>query len=192
MIACVWWHKAHSQSGSGVEQYYYMSNKGSTINPRAWYQANSGWYVEGRYNYEAAKTGSVLAGKNFEKGGTVIYSLTPLAGVVVGKFNGIAIAENSTVAYRKFLVAVQTQYTFSLQNRQQNFLYGWADLSYRLTNRTSAGMSLQYTREEGMPAKADKGFFFKVELGKWELPLYFFNIENKEREMILGLIFTYK
>ena len=190
MIASVWWLKATCQSNTGLEQYYYMNNKAITISPKAWYQSSNGWYVEGRYNYEEVKTLSVFAGKTFEKNGDWSYAVTPLAGIVTGKFNGGAVAENATIGYRKFLFSLQTQYTFSIEDRHQNFLYGWADISYRLFSGLSAGMSLQQTSPVQSKAKTEKGFFIKTELGKWELPVYIFNINGNNRQIVAGLIYT--
>ena len=41
-------------------------------------------HLEGRYNYEAKKTGSVWAGYNLSGGSTIEWELTPMAGAVFG------------------------------------------------------------------------------------------------------------
>ena len=192
MMVFVWWHKATSQSNTGLEQYYYMNSKSITVSPIAWYQSRKGWYFEGRYNYEEAKTVSIYAGKTFEHQSTFSYAITPLVGIVTGKFNGAAVAENATIEYKKFMFSIQSQYTFSIENRAQNFIYGWADLSYLLFPGFSAGLSLQQTKPYREKVQSEKGFFLKAEFGKWEFPLYVFNVKSNERQIILGLNYTHR
>jgi hypothetical protein len=192
MIAFVWWHKAASQSHTGLEQYYYMDSKTITVSPKAWYQSKKGWYVEGRYNYEAAKTMSVCAGKSFERKAAFSYSITPLAGIVTGKLNGGALAENATIKYKKFLFSLQSQYTFSVEDPACSYVYGWADLSYPVFHGISAGVSVQQTKLYGKNGKSEKGFFLKAEFGKWEFPVYVFNVKGNERYIMLGLNYTYR
>jgi hypothetical protein len=183
----VWLHNAAAQSKAGLEQYCYMDNTSVTINPKAWYQFNKGWYVEGRYNYESAKTFSLLAGKTFEYKSTVAYAITPMAGFVTGKLNGVALAANTSVEYRKISFSLQSQYTFSIEDRACNFMYNWADLSYELSHFLSAGMSLQQTNLYRIKGTSDIGFFLKAAFGKWDLPVYIFNPTGDQRYMVLGL-----
>lgn len=187
MIAFVWWHNATAQSKAGLEQYCYMDNTSVTINPKAWYQSNTGWYVEGRYNYEAAKTLSLIAGKTFEYESTIAYSVTPMAGVVTGKLNGVALAANTSMEYRKFIFSLQSQYTFSIDDRACNFMYNWADLSYELSHSFSTGISLQQTNFYRTKGESEIGFFLKATFGKWALPVYIFNSAGNKRYAVLGL-----
>ncbi|MEO7767226.1 MAG: hypothetical protein ABIS01_07360 [Ferruginibacter sp.] len=192
MIVCGWWHKAVSQSQGGLEQYYYVDNKGVSITPIAWYQNEKGWYAEGRYNYEAEKTLSLYAGKTFENKAKVSYAVSAMMGVVIGKLNGASIAVNTDLDYKKLFFSLQSQYTFSLKDRNANFLYNWCDLGYRLSPGFSAGISLQQTNLYETIAASEKGFFVKAEFGRWAFPLYIFNISNNGRYAVMGLSFTWE
>ncbi len=187
MMLSGWWHNTSAQSKAGLEQYYYMDNKTVTINPKGWYQSKKGWYVEGRYNYEAAKTMSVMAGKTFDYTSAVSLSFTPMAGLVKGQLNGAAIAANTSIDYKKFLFSLQSQYTFSIQDKADNFMYNWADISYELLHNLSAGISLQQTNIYRCKGQSEIGFFLKEVFGKWELPVYIFNATGNERYMVVGL-----
>lgn len=192
MIACGWWHKANSQSNTGLEQYYYMNAEAITISPKAWYQFKNGWYLEGRYNYEEVRTGSVYIGKTFEHEAAFSYEITPMIGVVGGLINGGAIAENGTARFKKILLSLQSQYTFSIENCNKNFVYAWVDLSYDLFKGLSLGLSMQQTNLYQTKGRSERGFFLKAELGKWEFPVYIFNPSGNNRYMVLGLNYTYR
>ena len=99
-------HKADAQSKASLEQYYYMGNsKPIVVMPIADYQLKNNWYLEGRYNYEALKTGSVYIGKTFSHEGTVSYSFSPLLGTVIGQFNGGSAGEDLEVIYKNLSVS---------------------------------------------------------------------------------------
>ncbi len=176
-----------AQPKGGVEQYYYMNTRDVTINPRGWYQSAKGWYAEGRYNYEADKTFSMIAGKTFEYKAGVTCTVTPMAGFVAGQVNGAALAANTCIEHKKIALSVQSQYTLSWQNKNANFLYNWADLSYEVSRLLSAGVSVQQTNMYHCDRVRDMGIFFKAALGKLEIPVYYFMGEKNERYVVLGL-----
>src|SRR5215831_14345957 len=47
-------------------------------------------HLEGRYNYEAQKTGSAWIGWNLSGGDSVEWELTPILGAVFGELDGVA------------------------------------------------------------------------------------------------------
>lgn len=187
MTAFVWWHDATAQFKGGLEQYYFMKNKTIAVNPKAWYQSDAGWYVEGRYNYEAAQTGSVLAGKTLGYESDFSCYVTPMIGLVAGKFNGGVIGGNASAAYKKYEFSLQTEYAFSGEDKNCNFTYSWADLTYTVSKVFSAGLSLQKTRLYRSSVQAETGCFLKATFGKFELPMYIFNPFGRERYSVLGL-----
>ncbi len=50
---------------------------------------NNAWHIEGRYNYEAAKTGSVFGGYHFKTGNKLVLDITPMFGFAFGSVNGV-------------------------------------------------------------------------------------------------------
>ncbi len=181
-------HEANLQAQGGVEQYYYMGERRAlTFIPIAYYQTSSNWYIEGRYNFEALKTFSVYAGKTFEKEAALSYSASPVAGVVMGRFNGGSVGGNLEVDYKRFFFSSQLQYTFSMEDKTENFIYSWSDLSYQVLNNISGGFSVQQTNLYAVKYKLEKGIFLKALLGNWSFPLYVFSPFTKERYFVLGL-----
>lgn len=189
-IASGWWLKADCQSVSGTEMYYYMSNRSLSISSQLWYESAKGWYTEARYNYEAAKTISLYSGKTFGNESAFSYTVTPLAGVVAGQYNGGALACNGTVDYTKWSFSLQSQYTFSIQDKMENFIYSWAEIGYQVSGGFAAGVSLQQTKLYQAKSTTAQGLFIRGQYGRWQLPLYLFNIQQNDRQIVLGLTYT--
>ncbi len=182
------WHKGHTQTQGGAEQYYYMGERQTfTIVPIVYYETSKNWYIEGRYNYEALNTMSVYAGKTFGKKAAISYSASPVIGAVIGRFNGGSIGVNSEADYKKYFFSSQLQYTFSIKNKTENFLYNWSDFSYRALSNIYAGFSVQQINLYKERCKLEKGFFVKASFNNWAIPLYIFSPSSKERYFVLGL-----
>lgn len=183
-----WWHKAYTQIQAGVGQYMYMGEgQPFSLVSVVYCQTRKNWYLEGRYNYEALKTISLYAGRTFEKKSKLSYSLSPVIGAVIGRFNGGSVGANSECDYKKFFFSSQFQYTFSVHNRNDNFFYSWSDLSCLMANNIYAGISVQQTNLYKVKYKLEKGFFLKTIINRWTFPLYVFNPALKERYFVLGL-----
>lgn len=184
----LWHNAAQSQTHAGAEQYYYMGERQAfTFVPIVYFETSHNWYLEGRYNYEADKTMSVYAGKTFEKNSVVSYSASPIIGAVLGGFNGGSVGVNSEADYKKYFFSSQLQYTFSIKDKTQNFIYSWSDLSYQVLNNFYTGFSFQQTNLYKEQCKLEKGVFVKALFNKWSLPLYVFNPAARERYFVLGL-----
>jgi hypothetical protein len=192
MTVCVWWHKATAQTKAGLEQYYAVHKNAVSFMPILWCENNAGWYAEGRYNYEAANTFSLYGGKTFKKESVISSSLTGLLGAVAGEFNGGAVAANAEIEYKKFTLSFQSQYSFSVENKMDNFIYLWSDISFQTTYWLSAGLSLQQTKLYQTKVETEKGIFATARFGKWEFPIYIFNPDKNERYVLLGINFSWE
>jgi len=182
------WHNGHTQAKGGAEQYYYMGEKQTfTMVPVVYFQTSKNWYIEGRYNFEALNTMSVYAGKTFEKKAAVSYSVSPVIGAVMGRYKGGSLGVNGDADYKKYSFSSQLQYTFSIKDKTEDFLYSWSDLSYQAFDNISAGFSVQQTNVYKEQCKLEKGIFVKASFNRWTIPLYVFSPAAKERYFVLGL-----
>jgi len=182
------WHNAHTQTHAGAGQYYYMGQRQAfTFVPIVYVQTSRNWYIEGRYNYEALKTMSVYAGRTFEKKSAFSYSASPVIGAVLGRFNGGSIGINTEADYRKCFFSSQLQYTFSIADKRENFIYSWSDISYQASDNIYAGFSVQQTKVYKEQCKLEKGIFVKASFNKWTIPIYVFSPVAKERYFVVGL-----
>jgi hypothetical protein len=146
------------------------------------YSTAENWYTEARANYEAINSASLNFGKSFKKKALISYSVTPMAGLVVGAFTGGSVGANVEVGYKNISLCSQAQYTFSIENRATNFTYSWSDLTYQLKEWLSAGVSLQQTR-----GQFEKGILVRGAYKNFSIPLYVFNPAKSERYFVLGL-----
>jgi hypothetical protein len=192
MILLGLWHNTKGQQ-AGLEQYYYMgAYRDFTFVPVGYYQTTKNWYMEGRFNYEALNTLSLYAGKTFERKALFSYAASPIAGVVLGKMNGGSVGLNLQMDYRNFDFNTQSQYTFSIQQRSNNFIYSWSDLTYKLSEKFAAGLSLQQTKLYQLNGALEKGFLVKAAYKSWSFPLYIFKPESSERYFVLGLNYEWQ
>lgn len=181
-------HNGHTQAQGGAGQYYYMGEKQAfTLIPIVYYQTTKNWYMEGRYNYEALNTMSVYAGKTFEKKSQLSLAASPMLGVVIGKFNGGSVGVNSEADFKKYFFSSQLQYTFSVKDKAENFLYSWSDISYQAFSNFCAGFSLQQTNLYKDHCKLEKGIFVKAFFNKWTIPIYVFSPSASDRYFVLGI-----
>jgi hypothetical protein len=175
--------KGFCQENGTVEQNYYLGeNRPFCWAPVVGYRTPGDWYTEARGNYEAIGSASLYFGKTFRKKALISYSITPIAGLVAGSFNGGSVGVNFVMDYKKISFSSQSQYTFSTENRAINFTYSWSDLTYQLKGWMSAGVSLQQTK-----GLFEKGILVRGAYKNWSIPLYVFNPATRERYFVLGL-----
>ncbi|WP_419801412.1 hypothetical protein [Mucilaginibacter sp.] len=192
-ILCGLWHNLPAQSRAGVEQYYYMGNYQTfAFVPVVYYQSAKKWYAEGRFNYEALNTMALYGGKTFDKTGVISYTASPLLGIVLGEMNGGSVGLNLEADYHRLSFNTQSQYTFSAQQRTNNFVYSWSDLTYRVSGRFAAGASLQQTKLYHVNGAFDTGILLKPAYKSWAFPLYLFRPESKERYFVLGINYEWE
>ncbi len=118
-----------AQSSGGMEQYYYTHTGGTAAYvPMAYYNTAGNWYGEARYNFDDIETFSLYAGKKFSKKGNFSYSATPMIGGLVGRMNGASVGMNMEADFQKLFFTCQSQYSFSLEDRENKFFFNWSEL----------------------------------------------------------------
>ena len=100
-------------------------------------------HLEGRYNYEAKKTGSVWAGYNLSGGSTVEWELTPMAGVVIGATDGIAPGYKGSLTWRAFELYSESEYVIDMNTTSDSFLYNWSEWTLAPSERLRFGLVVQ-------------------------------------------------
>ena len=182
------YNKANTQSHGGFEQYYYSGNRGtSSIVPKVYYQSKNNWYGEVRYNYEELETFSVNIGKTFSKEGMISYSVTPIAGAMAGKLNGGSVGVNSELNYRNLFFSSESEYIFSTEGRNANFLFNWSELGYQVTGRIYTGLALQLTHVYKTANIWEPGIMVGFSFNKFTFPLYAFSPLTNKKYFVLGI-----
>jgi hypothetical protein len=180
--------KCKSQDHGGVQQYYYSGDGASSIVPKIYYQSNNNWYGDVRYNYEEMQTLSLNAGKTFSRHGNMLsYSITPVAGLVLGKLNGISIGTNVETDYRDLFFSAESQYTFSTGDRSRNLFFNWSECGYQFTNRIYGGMALQVTHYYDLKNIWEPGIMMGLTYRNWTFPVYFFSPFSSSMNFVTGI-----
>ena len=180
---------AAAQTKSGVESYHSLSrNQAYVWMPVLNYTNKHGFYGEARYNYEELQTGSLYAGKKFTGGKKINYSVTPMLGVVFGKYNGGSAAMNVDFEYERIFFSGQLQYTVNKENKEENFFYNWAEAAWQPLDWVYAGVSMQQIKLRNENLKSVPGLLLGFQINSITVPLYLFSPFNNERNLVIGLI----
>lgn len=177
-----------AQSKTSIEQYHVAGNNRNYMPMSiAHFQNDKKWYAEGRYNYEESETFSLYVGKTFSRENNLSYSLTPLLGGALGNFNGVSAGLNMDFDYNRFSFSGQSQYSFSTDQRADNFFYNWSELVYQPLGWLYGGVSVQNTHLYKTETVYEPGVLLGITFRNLTIPMYTFAPFKKNRYFILGL-----
>lgn len=176
-----------AQKNFGVDQDCYIYKNSNSFVPLIYYQTKNNWYTSFRYNYEETETFSFQFGKTFSKEGTVSYSLTPLAGMLAGKFQGLSIGTLAELEAGKFSFYTEPEYCIRFNNSAENFLYNWSELSIQPSKLFYTGIALQTIQYKKEPLYLEPGILFGITLKNFEIPLYLFRAPGSSNYFVVGL-----
>jgi hypothetical protein len=107
---------------------YVLPDEADFVQPT--FEADRGaLHLETRYNYEDRDSASVFAGANFEVGGKVKLTLTPMIGGLAGRTVGIVPGLETDLAAGPFEVYGEAEYVFDLDDHSSGYFYMWSELS---------------------------------------------------------------
>jgi len=133
------------------------------------------WHVEGRYNYEALRSGAGLAGVNVGWGQTVKLHVTPMVGLVFGDLDGLVPALRLTLAWWKLDFYAESETVIDFHDAGDSFFYAWSELGFTPVHWTRFGLALQRSRVFENSRDVQRGLFASVTLRFVTLALYEFN-----------------
>lgn len=136
---------------------------------------NNKLHLEARYNYEDIETFSAWGGYNFNGGKKIEYTITPMAGVVVGLSNGVAPGVEFTFTLNKFELYNESEYFIDLED-DNHFFYSWVDFTYSPTDWLWLGISGQRTRLYQTDLEIQRGLLIGAGYKSFELNTYVYNI----------------
>ncbi len=148
-------------------------------------------HLEGRYNYEALKTGSAWLGWNLAFGEEWKVGITPMVGGVFGEVLGVAPGFAFTLGWGPLALWCQGEYVFDLREASQSDAYVWSEFSVTGPEWLRVGLALQRTRVfetstefQGGPLV---GFFF------WKLSatVYLFAPGQQDQFVVLAAAGTF-
>jgi hypothetical protein len=145
-------------------------------------------HLEARYNYEDRETFSGWIGYKFSGGNdNFSYAFTPMLGGVVGLSKGIAPGLEMTLAYKNFELYSEMENLFDLSNKENNFYYNWADLTYSPLDWLWVGISGQRTRLYQTELDIQRGLLVGASVRRFEFTTYVYNVGFDDPFLILTL-----
>ena len=183
-----------SQSELNLDQYHIV-NPGQPYQymPVMHYQHARKWYAEARYNYEDAETFSLYLGKAITGGKSLNYSIVPMLGGSVGRFQGVSTALNIDMDYHKFFFSSQSQYSRSTIQYGEYFLYSWSEIGYQGLKWLYAGLSVQHTYDRLAGNELQPGMMIGFTFNKFTIPVYTFDpFNNNGRNFVVGVTMSWK
>ena len=145
---------------------------------------HGGLHLEGRYNYEGWKTGSVWVGWNTTVGGApradgagegLRLDATLMAGGVFGDTNGVAPGYEMTVAWKGFELYSEGEYVVDVEDTDNNYFYNWAQLGWSPWEWLTFGFASQRTRAYHTGLDVQRGPFVGFSYKSVALTVYVFN-----------------
>jgi hypothetical protein len=178
---------APTWSGSASLFTYVVPDEANFVQPSV--TLDRGWlHLEGRFNYEDLDTASMWIGRNFSVGERVTLEITPMAGVVVGNTDGVALGYSGSLAWRRLDLSSETEYVFTPESADR-FLYTWSELGWS-AGWFRGGLTVQRTRVYQTAFDIQRGVFAGITIGRAEVSTYLFNPDDSPT-VVVGVALTF-
>ena len=142
-------------------------------------------HLEGRYNYENLRTGSLWIGYNISAGKKLVFHLTPMIGGVFGRTTGVAPGFEASLEYKKIKASISNEYVFDTNHKSGNFYYSWPQLSYSPREWLRVGLVAQRTKAFQTKLDTQRGFLVGLVYKKAEFTTYVFNVGWTDPSVVL-------
>jgi hypothetical protein len=170
--------------------YYIIPGQENTLSLIA-YANHKALHLEGRYNYEDEKTGSVFAGWRFQTGNKLVFGVTPMIGLVVGNTDGAAPAMELDASYKIFDFYSETEYVVDFSGKENNFLYTWGTVGVTPFRKFRTGISYQRTKLYQSNFDIQRGIFAEYQFWKLTTGVYFFDPFSSSQFLVTTLSFEF-
>ena len=147
-------------------------------------------HLEGRYNYENQRTGSLWVGYNFSVGSTLALRVTPILGGVFGDTTGVAPGCEISLTYKRLTISSTQEYVFDTKDRSGNFFYSWPQLTYSPREWVHFGIVAQRTKAYHTDLDVQRGVLAGFTHKKITLTTYVFNAGWTEPTVVLEVVYS--
>ena len=147
-------------------------------------------HLEARYNYEERDTASVWGGWTFRGGKAFEWEITPIAGVVLGELDGVAIGYEGSLKWRSLELYSESEYVFDTSGSEGNFFYNWSELTVAPAEWIRLGLVAQRTRVYESDREVNPGLLVGFSYGSATATAYVLNPDDDATVIVsLGLEF---
>jgi hypothetical protein len=147
-------------------------------------------HLEGRYNYENQRTGSIWVGYNFTAGSTVQFRFTPILGGVFGETAGIAPGCEISLSYKRLTFSSSQEYVFDTKASSGSFFYSWPQLTYSPREWIHFGIVAQRTKAYHTGLDTQRGVFAGISHKKVSFTTYIFNAGWTDPTVVVELVYS--
>lgn len=156
------------------------------------FTADHDWlHLEGRYNYENQKTGSLWTGYNVIAGHELVLEATPMFGVVFGDTTGVAPGYELSLTYKRVELSSEGEYVFDTGNSNESFFYSWNELTYSPGEWCHTGFVEQRTRAYQTGLDVQLGVSLGFAYRKVDYTTYIFDAGWTDPTVVLALTYTF-
>ncbi len=150
---------------------YFFPEEADYLQPKM--TANRGsLHLESRYAYEDRNTFSLFAGRSATMGQAPRLEVTPMAGVVAGRTDGIAPGLELTLSWGPVELYSESEYMLAFGGAGSSFFYAWSELGVRPTGWLRVGLVAQRTRRFHAAREVSFGPMLGVAIGRLEATFY--------------------
>jgi hypothetical protein len=132
-------------------------------------------HIEGRYNYEALRTGSIFVGANASAGDKLTIAGTAMLGAVFGDIDGVAPGFRLTLTWWKLELMTEDEIVIAPREPNNSFFYSWSELGLSPLSWIRVGIIGQRLREVNSGLDFQRGLFAGVSYGKLNATVYELN-----------------
>lgn len=184
---------ASAQKRYGVEQNYYLHNKGlNGLVPSVYYETKKGLYGQLRYNYDDDQTAALYVGKTFGGERKLSWTLRPQLGILAGKFSGAGATLEADLEFGSFTFAARPQYCTSFNSAAGSCYYNWTEISFQPISCFYGGAAMQHTAVVGQRPLYEPGLLLGITIGKLDLPVYFFSPGKASASTVVSVCWKFK
>src|SRR5688572_16559039 len=119
-------------------------------------------HIEGRYNYEGLRTGSIFVGANASAGDKLTIAGTAMLGAVFGDIDGIAPGFRITLTWWKLDLMTEDEVVIDPRDPNGTFFYSWSELGFSPLSWLRVGIVGQRLREMASSLDFQRGLFAGV------------------------------
>ena len=148
-------------------------------------------HLETRYNYENLRTGSLWTGYNFVAGHELVFRVTPMFGVVVGRTTGIAPGYELSFTYKRLELYSEGEYVRSSKDKQDSFFYSWNELRYSPVNWLHFGLVDQGSKAHRTAFEGQRGVSLGFSRRNIDYTTYTFITGWGGPSVVLALSYTF-
>jgi len=164
--------------------YYLLQDDDDYVGPTL--SADRGrLHLEVRYNYEDLRTASLWGGATWAGGNRLLWEVTPMAGVIFGRTDGVAPGLEMTLGYWKLEWYSESELVIVYKTHDEGFFYTWSTLSLSPIEVAQIGLVAQRSQTFDGAVAFGRGPFVGGTYRHVSGAFYAFNLGRDDRYFVL-------